>query len=186
MAKKRKKEALQELNMKPAMNLILILIPLLLSSMEAVKIAVVNVATPQIGPASVVPKTETPPDEKPLKLTLALTDRGITVFARDQVIENADDPLGPTIPKIDGQEEVVDGKGVKTMVDARVYNYDKLKEILVDIKSQHQAEENVIISAEPNIKYEYILHIMDIARDMEDGKKKKKMFPNVVLSAGVA
>lgn len=182
MAKKRRKEAVQELNMKPAMNLILILIPLLLSSMEAVKIAVINVATPQIGPASVAQKPQDTPDEKPLKLTLALTDRGITVFAKDQVIENADDPLGPTIPKIDGEEEDANGK----MVEARVYDYGKLKTILVDIKAKHQAEENVIISAEPNIKYEYIIKIMDISREAEDGKKKKKLFPNVVLSAGVA
>ncbi|MCK5808199.1 biopolymer transporter ExbD [bacterium] len=182
MVKKRRKEATPELNMKPAMNLILILIPLLLTSMEAVKIAVINVATPQIGPASVAQKPQDTPDEKPLKLTLALTDRGITVFAKDQVIENKDDPLGPTIPKIDGEEEDANGK----MVEARVYDYDKLKEILVDIKSQHQAEENVIISAEPNIKYEYIIHIMDISRESKEGKKKKTMFPNVVLSAGVA
>ncbi len=186
MGRKRKKEAPPELNMKAAMNLILILIPLLLTSMEAVKIAVINVSTPQIGPASVAQKPQDNPDEKPLKLTLALTDRGITVFARDQVIENKDDPLGPTIPKIDGQEEQKDGNGNTKMVDAKVYDYGKLLQILDDIKSQHPQEENIIISAEPNIKYRYIIRVMDVAREKKDGKKRKKLFPNVVLSAGVA
>lgn len=182
MAKRRKKsDEIEEINLKPAMNLILILIPLLLTSMEAVKIAVVNVATPNIGPASVAPPTNNNED-KPLKLTIALTDRGITVFARDQVIENKDDPLGPTIPKIDGQEEDANGK----MVNARVYNYTRLVEIISDIKDANPTEENIIISAEPNIKYHYIMQVMDTTREKKDGDKKRKLFPNVVLSAGVA
>lgn len=182
MAKKRRKDEAQEINMQAAMNLILILIPLLLTSMESVKIAVVNVATPNIGPSSQVsPPTDTPED-KPLKLTIALTDRGITVFARDQVIENKDDPLGPTIPKIDGQEEDADGK----MVNARVYNYNRLVEIISDIKDANPTEENIIISAEPNIKFNFIMKVMDTTREKKDGDKNRKLFPNVVLSAGVA
>jgi len=184
MARKKRKTGsdFEEINLKPAMNLILILIPLLLTSMEAVKIAVVNVATPNIGPSSQVTPPTDNPEDKPLKLTIALTDRGITVFARDQVIENKDDPLGPTIPKIDGQEEDENGK----MVNARVYNYSKLVEIISDIKDANPTEENIIISAEPNIKYESIMNVMDTTREKKDGEKKRKLFPNVVLSAGVA
>ena len=182
MAKRRKKDVPQEINMKAAMNLILILIPLLLTSMAAVKIAVVNVATPNIGPSSQVSPPPDTPEDKPLKLTIALTDRGITVFARDQVIENKDDPLGPTIPKIDGQEEDVAGK----MVNTRVYNYNKLVEIISDIKDANPTEENIIISAEPNIKFNFIMQVMDTTREKKDGDKTRKLFPNVVLSAGVA
>ena len=182
MAKRRKNDEVEEMNLKPAMNLIIILIPLLLTSMEAVKIAVVNVATPNIGPSSQVSPPPDNPEDKPLKLTIALTDRGITVFARDQVIENKDDPLGPTIPKIDGQEEDADGK----MVNARVYNYNRLVEIISDIKDANPTEENIIISAEPNIKFNYIMKVMDTTREKKDGDKKRKLFPNVVLSAGVA
>ncbi|MFO7736694.1 MAG: hypothetical protein R6W70_10850, partial [bacterium] len=118
MAKKRRKDELPPMNMIPAMGLILILIPLLVSGMESVKIAVINVATPQIGPSSTQEDPEDNPDEKPLKLTVAVTDRGLTVFVRGQVIENENDPLGPTIPKIDGEED--DEK-------KKVYDYDKLK-----------------------------------------------------------
>ena len=182
MAKKRKNDEVEEMNLKPAMNLILILIPLLLTSMEAVKIAVVNVATPNIGPSSQVSPPPDTPEDKPLKLTIALTDRGITVFARDQVIENKDDPLGPTIPKIDGQEEDADGK----MVNAKVYNYNRLVEIISDIKDANPTEENIIISAEPNIKFNFIMQVMDTTREKKDGDKTRKLFPNVVLSAGVA
>jgi biopolymer transport protein ExbD len=180
--KKRLSSKMEELNMKPAMNLILILIPLLLTSMESVKIAVVNVATPQIGPSSVESPPTDRPEDKPLKLTVALTDRGITVFAREQVIENKDDPLGPTILKKDGEEEDSTGK----MVNAKVYDIDALVEIISDIKDANPAEENIIITAEPNIKYKYIMQIMDATREMKIGDKNKKLFPNVVLSAGIA
>jgi len=173
---------MEEINMRPAMNLILILIPLLLTSMESAKIAVINVATPQIGPSSVAtPPTDTPED-KPLKLTVALTDRGITVFAREQAIENKDDPLGPTILKKDGEEEDASGK----KVNAKVYDLEKLVEIIQDIKDANPAEENIIITAEPNIKFKYIMEIMDATRETKVGEKLKKLFPNVVLSAGIA
>lgn len=182
MAKKRAESSLPELDMTPAMNLILILIPLLLTSMESVKIAVVNVATPQIGPSSEANPPADRPDDKPLKLTVALTDRGITVFVRDQVIENKDDPLAPTILKIDGKEEDAEGREV----DAKVYDLDKLVEIISDLKDSNPAEENIIITAEPNIKYKQIMKIMDATREKKDGEKKKTLFPNVVLSAGIA
>jgi len=182
MAKKRKQEAVDtDLNLTPAMNLILILIPLLLAAMETLKLAVINVATPQIGPASEVTPPDQAPDEKPLKLTIALTDRGLHLYARDQVIENKDDPLGPTIPKKDG-EEVVDGKPVP----GKVYDTEKLTQMLSDIKDENPAEENIIISAESHIKYRYIIQIMDASREKKEGDKKKALFPNVVLSAGVA
>ncbi len=180
--KKRKVEAMQEINMKPAMNLILILIPLLLTSMEAVKIAVINVATPQIGPSSEAAPPDQRPEDRPLKLTIALTNRGITVFARDQVVENENDPLGPTIPKIEGQEMDAEGN----MQNAMVYDLAKLTEMLSDFKDANPAEENIIITAEPNIKFRYIVEIMDSSRDMRDGERTKRLFPNVVLSAGVA
>lgn len=180
--KKRPSTIMDEINMKPAMNLILILIPLLLTSMESAKIAVVNVATPQIGPSSVATPPSDTPEDKPLKLTVALTDRGITVFAREQVIENKDDPLGPTILKKDGEEEDASGK----MVNAKVYDLEKLVEIIQDIKDANPAEENIIITAEPNIKFKYIMTIMDATREMKVGEKTKKLFPNVVLSAGIA
>ena len=181
--KKREQGELKELDLMAAMNLILILIPLLLTSMESVKIAVINVSTPQIGPSSTATPPDQKPDEKPLKLTIALTDRGITIFARDQVIENKDDPLGPTLPKIgsDGKKESCNGeKGGK------VYDFAKLQDKLEDLKNQNTTEDKIIISAEPNIHYKCIINAMDASREKKDGDKKVKLFPNVVLSAGVA
>ncbi len=76
MGKRRSEGSTQDLDMTAAMNLILILIPLLLTSMESVKIAVVNVATPQIGPSSEANPPADRPDDKPLKLTVACKRSG--------------------------------------------------------------------------------------------------------------
>lgn len=182
MSRRRRKDEIEDLNLKPAMNLILILIPILLFSMQAVKIAVINVATPQIGPSNTASQPEQKPEEKPLKLTIALTDRGITVFAKDSVIENKDDPLGPTLPKIDGEESDSSGNLVKT----KVHDFKGLQKILKDIKNENPTEENVIIQGEATTKYKYIINVMDAAREMTEGDQKKALFPNVILSAGVA
>lgn len=179
--KKRSKGVEHELNLQPLMNVILIMLPILLTASENFKLGVINVATPQIGPSSEAATPDIKPDEQPLKLTIALTDRGITVFVKDQVIENKNDPLGPTLPKIDG-EEVVDGQ----KKPSKVYDVQKLVEMLSDLKNSHPTETNIIISAEPHIRYMYIVQIMDAARETKEGDKKKLLFPDVVLSAGVA
>jgi len=184
MPRERSQEAPEGINLKPAMNLILIIIPLLLTSMETLKIAVINVATPQIGPALTAQAPDQKPEEQPLKLTVALTDKGITVFAKGSVIENKDDPLGPTIPKIDGDDE--DPTDPTKKVPGKVHDYAKLQELLSDLKNENPNEENVTIQAEANTKYRYIIRVMDATREKKEGDKKKALFPNVVLSAGLA
>ncbi len=182
MPRKRREEEPRGIDLKPAMNLILIIIPMLLMTQEQVKVATINVATPQIGPSDVANPPDQKPDEVPLKLTIALTDKGLTVFARGSVIENKDDPLGPTIPKIDGDEEDASGK----KVPGKIHDYKKLQELLADLKNQHPTEEAVTIQAEANTKYKYIIEVMDASREQKDGDKKKNLFPQVVLSAGLA
>jgi biopolymer transport protein ExbD len=76
----------------------------------------------------------------------------------------------------------VDGKPVP----GKVYDNEKLTQMLSDIKDENPTEENIIISAESHIKYRYIIQIMDASRETKVGDKKKALFPNVVLSAGVA
>jgi biopolymer transport protein ExbD len=167
-----------DLNLTPAMNLILILIPLLLLAMETMKIAVINVSTPQIGGPDVdVPPDNAPPDQQPLKLTAAITDQGIILYAREKVMVNDKDPLGATIPKIDGTEAGFPGQ--------KVYDWKKLGTMLADIKSANPGESSIIISAEPHLKYREIIKVMDIARETTENGKKRELFPDAILSAGV-
>jgi len=176
--RRRETETVPELNLKPAMNMILILIPLLLLTMEAIKISTINVAVPSYSGQDKNPPV-TKPDE--LKLTIALTDRGITLFAKGAVLENKNDPGGPTIPKIESSNTVFGA-----VTKAKVYDWQKLTEKLHEIKKANPAEDSVIITAEPTVKYRDIIKAMDSSREKNIKGKIEQLFPKVSISSGIA
>lgn len=70
------------------------------------------------------------------------------------------------------------------------YNYPVLREKLIVIKEAFKdakGNDQVIISADPNIKFTTMIRIMDTARSrVNDAGEKEWLFPQVVLSAGVS
>ncbi len=174
--RKRNSEA-GEIDLKPAMNLILIIIPLLLMAMETAKIAIIEVQTPSTGPSPDI-KDQPLPQVEQLNLTAAFTDRGIILYAEGKLIENKSDPLAPTIPKIDGAASGFPGQ--------KVYDWAAFVRQLHDIKQAHPAEKTIIINAESTVKYRDIIKAMDMARDSVQEGKKTELFPEAVLGAGVA
>lgn len=154
-------EELDDLNLIPIMNLIVILIPALLLTSQFVLLAVINVSAPQIG--SGVAQTK-PPKHKPLNLTIAVTSKGFTIAGTGGVLGDQQQNGGPTIPKI----------GEK-------YDYKALTKKLSEIKDGVPDANKVIISADPDIQYSIIVKVMDASRT-DNGKL---LFPIVVLSAGI-
>ena len=158
-------ERLEDLNLIPIMNLIVILIPALLLTAAFVQIAVINVSAPQIGSgvAQAPPKDKT----KQLNLTIAVTDKGFTLAGVGAVLGGGDKGQadGPTIPK----------KGDGT------YDYDGLTKKLAQIKDSFPDETKVIINAEPAIQYDVIVKVMDASREANG----RTLFPDVILSAGI-
>lgn len=61
------------------------------------------------------------------------------------------------------------------------YNWDALTECVARVHSQFPDENQVILSADPNIEYSNIIHAMDAVRS----RGTEPLFPNVMLSAGV-
>jgi len=174
MARKRKRktkfdEGSHDLNLVPMMNLVLLLIPTILITASFVEITVINVAAPQIGGGA--PTEQEKPEKPPLNLTIVLTDQGFTIAGSGGVLGQAEaDPnaaKGPTIPKTG------DGK----------YDWEGLTRKLVEIKDAFPEETKVIINAEPDIKYEFLVGTMDAARETKD---RRELFPDVVLSAGIS
>lgn len=163
----RGEESVPPLNLTPVMNLIIILIPALLISAAFVQIAVINVSAPQIG-SGVAEEKPQEENEKKLNLTIAVTDQGFTVAGTGAVLGGGEsgDEAGPTIPK------TPDGE----------YDYEALTAKLAEIKDAFPDEEQVIINAEPDIKYEILVKVMDASRETPDNRL---LFPKVVLSAGV-
>jgi biopolymer transport protein ExbD len=168
MRKKKKIElTATEVNLIPCMNLICLLIPFLLLTAAFIQYAVINVASPRFGQ---VTSDQPPPDEIQLNLTIAITDQGFRIAASGGVLPGIDQgadgaTAGPTIPMKDGK-----------------YNYEALNRKLQEIKKVYPEETQVIISAEPQIKYEILIKVMDASRTYEG----KPLFPDVILSSGIA
>ena len=199
------KDEEMEINLTPMMNLIAILIPVLLVSTAFVKIAVVNVSAPAIGPSS-SPDEEKPPDKKPLNLTVTVTDLGYTLAGSGGVLQDeaaAAAGGGPTIPLV--QKSVECPRYVGTWAPPRsknrstakcekaeesrsfwVYDTEALQKKLIDIKDSFPDERRVIIAAEPDVEFESITDTMDASREVKDASGEyRTLFDEVVLSPGM-
>jgi len=80
---------------------------------------------------------------------------------------------------------LVTGSGIETQHFLRGpeghYDFDAMQAALIEIKAQHPAEDQVIITADPEIPYEEVVRAMDSARASPAGP----MFPDVLFAAGV-
>ena len=83
MAVKRRLQKAEELNLVPIMNLVTILIPFLIMAAQFVQLAVIDSTLPAIGTPQ---PSDEKPDKPPLNLSLAITDRGITIMGADAVL----------------------------------------------------------------------------------------------------
>jgi len=177
MAKKKRAAAAEELDLVPIMNMVTILIPFLLLSVQFVSIAVIDSTLPAIGK----PTEAQPDDEEKLNLSVAITDKGYSVLGASGVLGNPDGD-GATVPCLrDGCPGV----------DA--YDVSKLTEMLGQIKDEYPDEENVILIPESNVPYEVLIATMDAARENPDVKVTvngvsdvaRPLFPFVVIAGGV-
>ncbi len=182
MPRKRIADEFEEINIMPLMNIIMLLIPFLILSVEFFKFGVINVSAPKLasGESS---QSEPNKNNKPkLNLTVSVTKKGFTILTRGTKItqgcklDHTGEPKLPTIPKIKDK-----------------YDFKALHSCLLEIKKPVQDEKRIIIMSEPTIKYETIVDVMDYSRCKEVGKKdcmstpdpNDDLFPEVVLSVGI-
>lgn len=156
----------------PMMNLMVVLIPLLLSTASAVKLGVIELNLPQAtgGP---VAQAEVPKETKrSLDLTISISDSGFYISTSLAILRGEDD-RGPAIQlKPDGS-----------------HDFEKLSERLYEIKRRIVGSTNdtnkIIIQAEPNIAYQTLVSTMDASRSFVIDEREYNLFPEVTLSAGV-
>ncbi len=173
-SKRRKSEELDmELDIRPVMNLMVVLIPLLLAGAEFVKVGIIEINLPPAKTQGPGQNKETLAKEKEkqkmLNLKLVITDQGITIGNDFGILRDASGK-GPTVGKTaDGQ-----------------YDFAKLREKLIElkkkIKGQGFVDENrLIITAEPQIEYQTIIRVMDNVQTYEDQETKtvEPLFPEV-------
>ncbi|MFQ5707608.1 MAG: ExbD/TolR family protein [bacterium] len=158
-----------EPNLTPVMNLMVVIIPLLLSSAQYIKLSVIELnLPPAVGAKS---ESIEKPKESELKLDLAITitDHGFILSSAAGILKS---DAGPSIPKVNGE-----------------YDYSLLTERLYEIKrkaaGRFQDTDTIIIQAEPQVNYQELVSTMDASRSITIDGTELSLFPIVSVSAGV-
>ena len=173
MARKKSKfvEEVEDINLVPIMNLVLCLIPLVLFKTQLVKIGMVNVSAPKVGPASTKPQEEDK-DKKPLGLTVALSKDGFILKATgadlSTIFEGQGDASGVKIPMKAEEYSNKDGDVEKVTT----YDYIELYKKLLTLRESHPDDKLLTLTAEPELEFKYLIRTMDVVRyQFDDGVK---------------
>ena len=165
-------------NITPMMNLMVVLIPLLLTSAEFVKLGVIELNLPPVASGVEGQRLEQMPQEsiKKLDLSVTITDQGFFISSALAVLGGRNEGE-PTIPL------TADGEG------QAVHDFAALSAKLFEIKQaagdRFPDLEQIILLAEDAIDYQTVVSTMDAARSFRNGDVEVSLFPEVSLSAGV-
>jgi biopolymer transport protein ExbD len=177
MANRKKRsedQGVEEPDLVPMMNLNFALIACLLSMTVNVPLGLISVQAPQLGGGG--SSASKPEEEKKpkLNLTIFITRKGYNIAASGATLtgDNA------TPPRV-GESLIPMTKNDKGEDD---YDYAALNKKLIEIKKNFPLEDNVIITADPEVIYERVVGTMDASRESADGKE---LFPAVAFSAGI-
>jgi biopolymer transport protein TolR len=153
-----------ELNLVPYLDIMVNLIMFMLVTYTVMaELGMISFNPPAAGPVNKTPGQKS--DEKPLLLTVGITERGFSLLTPDSGME--------VVPKTG------DGK----------YDYKELTRRLARIKGQVKVDPHLIIAAEGTIKYDIVVQTMDAARENPEKLVKDKfgkdvpsaLFPEVSL-----
>ena len=161
-----------ELNIVPYLDILMNLIIFMLLSMTGLAtFGILNVNAPNYGGAAAANPEK--PEKPPLLLTVAISKKGYYIAATGGVLGGAEAaqpgaPIGegaPTIPKMpDGTPD-----------------YAALTNKMKEIKASFPDESKIILAAEPDVQYEWLIATMDAVR--ETPADHKLLFPDVTLGA---
>ena len=210
------KEAVDtEPNIAPMMNLMVILIPLLLSSAEFVKIGAIELKLPESSGGGGGGGSSSQ-DKKDVKLDLGIviSERGFDLFhyfkepekeeAQKEKDETPDKKKPAAIPKKNGEYDFEELNAALATVKKKalfeiirttspgVPRESTLLQLFNHYKKNDYRDvetfkdfENVKIVAEEEIKYETVVSVMDAARGTKTPHGNVTMFPNVSLAGGI-
>lgn len=156
-------------NMTPIMNLMVVLIPLLLSSVQLIKMSMIELNLPPASTSESYTenKKKEPPKSK-LDLAVIITDEGFYLSSSSAVLKGKKGK--PSIPLKDGE-----------------YDYESLAQQLYVIKEKvsgrFEDTESITIQAEPDIDYQTLVSTMDAARSIRNLGMEVPLFPKASISA---
>ena len=160
---RRRSEEDTELNMIPIMNIFLVIIPFLLTSISFFHIKAISTSVPVLGGSAHATK----PQEK-VKVTVI-----VEMLKNELRLSAAAEELSPEeLEKYD--------RRIKQST-AGIYPLRELNDYLQVIKKAYPASATLILIPNDSIAYESIIQAMDAARKFEENQ----LFPNVVLSGSL-
>ena len=161
MSTQRDDTSFGELNLLPIMNMVCLLIPFLLMAAQFVQIGVIMVETPRLGR---VPNPTNDPIKEGLNLALVVTDKGFYLKSR----------FGSECPAGVSDDEKLcfrkhEGKFTDTMMKALQHHLWFLQAAKYkgdDSYATPDERHALTIIPEPTVKYDDLIRIMDVVRDI--------------------
>lgn len=148
-----------ELDITPLMNLMIILVPILLISINFVQITVLDVNLPELtGGMSNSQKSQS-------KLEVKIESDGFKVFFPE-------DKLVQEIPLMDN-------------ADPQSYDYAQLSKVMQGVKQQLSEKRDVLVLSGPNIDYQNLVYTMDAVKSFRTVQALNmveiELFPEISL-----
>lgn len=149
-----------DIDLKPIMGLICILIPLLVYAFSFYEIKLLAVSAPKIGAPA--PQEAGDEQKKPLNLTVLITEQGFAIKMEKELVEGESDI---NIPK--KSFETPDGRTVSD------YDYPELYARLLEIKKKFRSEITINIGGDPDVTWQTVVRTIDAARvELKEEKYK--------------
>lgn len=159
------------LDIKPIMNLMVVLIPILLYSAEFVRLSIRELNLPPASSGEGISDENKPREqEKRLYLTILISKRGFYIGTKGGFLTG--EGKSESEPSIALNE---DGS----------YNYEELRQKLIELKEKVEDqgfadEKSAIISAEADIPYKSIVRTMDYITIYQDEEGvDRELFPQI-------
>ncbi len=154
-SRKISKKEPKEPNLIPIMNLFIVVIPMLMTMMVSVHLAMLEITLPVPEGGGGGQENTEQKEEPPKEIVLGLFPNKFEIN-----IEDDEDVI---------QIPVLDDSTVPAL-----YNYTELNTKMAEVKKEHQNQETVKIIPDPKVKYDTLLRAVDIC--------KSNGFPKITYS----
>jgi biopolymer transport protein ExbB len=206
IGRRREEEEPADIELTPMLNLMVMLIPFLLSSSEFVKIGAIEMKLPEASASGGGGEGGGVEEGAKLDLGLVITSKGFSIYHYFRTDSAAAPAAGkePDIPFKNGDydfdelskkladvkhkalEQIV--KPYTAVVSAATPLYDlyaAFQKIPPGPLGAFEDHESVKIVAEEKIKYKVVVAVMDAARGIRTPEGNVTMFPNVSIAGGI-
>ncbi len=160
---RRNSEEDTELNMIPIMNIFLVIIPFLLTSVSFFHIKAISTSVPVMADSTQVSAV---PEKTKMTVIVEMLKGEMRLSATAEELD---------------MEKLAQFEQVIKLQTTGVYPLMKLNEYLQSVKRTYPASDTLILIPDEAVRYDSIIQAMDAARNFNE----RPLFPNVVLSGSL-